>query len=214
MLGAAELTDELVRRAAEGSKDDLGRVMEAMQPQVRMMVVARLSPAPEQLEAVDEVAQQVMVALTSGICRLESRSAGGLKAFVSGIVTRKVSDLLKKRGEGKIRLNAASLDSTVTALSEAGPLGQFLSCSGTSPLSAAERAERAGMLILELGRLKPEHREVITLAFFDQLPIGTVAAWMDLSRPAASMLLIRAVQTLRRKMTGSSKVERLREGSV
>jgi RNA polymerase sigma factor (sigma-70 family) len=105
-----------------------------------------------------------------------------------------------------VALGGGSLDSTVGVFSNAGPLWQFLSVSGTSPHSAVERAELAAQLIAELGRLKPQHREVITLAFFDQLPVSEIAAQMGVSRPAASMLLIRAVQTLRRHMTGSSRV--------
>ena len=206
MLGAAELTDDVVRAAAEGSRDDLGHLLSTLQPQVRLMVVARLSPTAAHLHVVDDIAQQVMIALATGVCRLKHRTVAGLKPYLSGIVAHKVSDFLRGHGEGKLAMGAGSLDSTVGALSNAAPLWQFLSVSGTSPHSAAERAELAARLISELGRLKPRHREVITLAFFDQLPVSEIAAQMDLSRPAVSMLLIRAVQILRRNMTGSSKV--------
>ena len=79
MFGAAELTDDFVRLAAEDSREQLGGVLQAMQTQVRVMVVARLSPTPAQLEAADEIAQQVMVALAAGISRLENRTVAGLK---------------------------------------------------------------------------------------------------------------------------------------
>ena len=207
MFGATQLSDEVVRAAAAGSQDGLGRVLEIMQAQVRLMVVARLCPTPAQLEAVEEITQQAMVALMTGITRLQSRTVGGLKAFVSVIVAHKVSDLLKNRGPGNIRPAVASLDSAWTTLSEARPLWEVLSSSGTSPLSAVERAERGARLMSELGQLKSGYREVITLAFFDQLPVGEIARRMGTSRPAASMLLIRAVKTLRRNMTGSYTVK-------
>jgi RNA polymerase sigma factor (sigma-70 family) len=214
MLGAVELTDDQVRRAAEGSQDDLGHLLSTLEPQVRLMAVARLSPTPAQVQVVDDITQQVMIALTTGLCRLKHATVAGIKPFLSGIVAHKVADFLRGHGEGKIVMGGGSLDSTVGAFSNAGPLWQFLSVSGTSPHSAAERAELAARLIAELGRLKPQHREVITLAFFDQLPVSEIAIQMDISRPAVSMLLIRAVQTLRRNMTGSSKVEKIhgREG--
>ena len=210
MFGTAELTDETVRAASEGAQSDLGRVLEAMFHQVRLMVVARLSPAPACLGTVEEVTQQVMVALATGISRLENRTAVGLKAYASGIVIHKVSDALGGRIDGKAGPGVVSLDSTVTSLSQAGPLWQFLSVSGTTAPSAAERSEQAARLIHELGRLKPEHREVITLAFFDQVPMSEIAGRMSISRPAASMLLIRAVQVLRCAMTGVTQ----REGAV
>jgi RNA polymerase sigma factor (sigma-70 family) len=202
MFGVGELTDGAVRAASEGAQTELGRVLEAMYHQVRLMVVARLSPAPARLGTVEEVTQQVMVALAAGIWRLENRTVVGLKAYASGIVVHKVSDALGGRIGGKADPGLVSLDSTVTSLSQAGPLWQFLSVSGTTPPSAAERSEQAARLIHELGRLKREHREVITLAFFDQVPMSEISGRMSISRPAASMLLIRAVQALRRAMTG------------
>lgn len=54
--------------------------------------------------------------------------------------------------------------------------------------------------MLELGNLKPEHREAITLAFFDQMTTREIAERMGMSRPAASMLLLRAVTALRHRM--------------
>ena len=80
MFGATKLTDEVVRAAAEGSHEELGRLLEEIRPQVRLMVVARLSPTPAQFGEVDEIAQKVMLALTDGISRLENRTVAGLKA--------------------------------------------------------------------------------------------------------------------------------------
>jgi DNA-directed RNA polymerase specialized sigma24 family protein len=93
-----------------------------------------------------------------------------------------------------------SLDSTLAEYSSAGPLWQFLSLSGPSPASAAARAEQCSLVFTELGRLKPEHREVITYAFFDQLATAEIADRLNISRPAASMLLIRALESLRRRL--------------
>lgn len=207
MSGAAELTDEVVRAAADGSRADLARVLEALGPRVQFMVAARLSPTPAQLHAAAETAHLVMVALSGGLSRLENRTVSGLKAFVSTIVAHKVSDLLNRRGEGDaVGPVLKSLDSTVIHGSDAGPLWQFLSAGGASPASAADHAEQVTKIMAELGKLKPRHREVITLAFFDQLPVAAIADQMGISRPAASMLLIRAVQTLRQNMTGSNKI--------
>jgi RNA polymerase sigma factor (sigma-70 family) len=201
MFGAVDLTDEAVRAAAEGSRTALTRVLGALEPQLRVMVLVRLCPTPAQLHSVDDISQQVLTALAAGISRLKSRTAAGLKAYASGIVRHQVADLLRGPGRtggpaGRVR----SLDSTVGELSSAGPLWKFLSASGVSPRTAAERDEQVALLFTELGRLKPEHRDVIVLAFFDQLPTGEIARQMGVSRPAASMLLIRAVRTLRGKM--------------
>ena len=201
MFGAWKLTDDVVQRAARGSRGDVARLAEALRPQVHLMIVARLSPTPAQFEVVGDLTQDVLVGLTTGISRLETRTVGGLKSFVAVIVARAVSKLLQKPARREGGGGLQSLDSTVATWSRAGPLWQFLTASGTFPPDAAERAEQVGRLITELGRLKPEHREVITHVFFDQLPMREVAESMNVSRPAASMLLIRAVQALRRSMT-------------
>ena len=96
MFGAATLTDEVVRAAAGGSQLDLARVSEAMLPQTRLMVWARLAPTANQLPAVDDITQDVMLALTEGISRLDHRTVGGLKAFVSGIVAHKVAEAVAR----------------------------------------------------------------------------------------------------------------------
>jgi RNA polymerase sigma factor (sigma-70 family) len=201
MFGTAELTDEVVRVAADGSRPATDQVLEALGPQVWLMVAARLSPTPAQIHAVDDVAQQVMLVLAKRISRLEQRTVAGLRAFVAGVVRREVAALYRRRGrDAGAGRRVRSLDSTLGSGTGAAPLWQFLSGSATSPRSAADRAELTARLISELGRLKDDYRQIITLAFCDQLPMRDIAKEMSLSRPAASMLLIRAVRALRRKM--------------
>ena len=202
MFGAAGITDDVVRSAKAGSKDDLARLAEAVQPQVRLMIAARLSPRPCQFDAIDDLVQEVLTALTAAIGRIESLTVDGLRAYLSGVVSRQVALFIRTQDARPVGCGSPrSLDSTVASLSNAGPLWQFLSSSGTSPLSAAARAEQAVRLLRELGRLNDDYREVITLAFFDQLSPGEIGGRLGLSRGAASMLLIRAMRALRDNMS-------------
>ena len=206
MYGAEQIADEVVRRAAEGVREDIERVAEALLPQVRMMVGARLSPHPGRFDVVEEIAQAVMVAMTDGLPRLEKRTVDGLKALVSVIVSRRVVDFLRNRERAKLGGQpVASLDSTVAGWSEVGPLWKFLSISSDGPLTAAGEADQISVVLGELGRLKDEYREVITLALFDQLTTAQIAERLGISRRAASMLLLRAIRALRRRVTGSSQ---------
>ena len=88
MIGAAELTDRMIAAAAGGSAPDAARIAEAFAPQVRLMVTARLSPTPAQFHAVEDVSQQAMMALTTGIGRLRTQTTNGLRAFASTVVSR------------------------------------------------------------------------------------------------------------------------------
>ncbi len=204
MFGASELTDDQVAAAVSGRQEDTSRVLELVSPQVHLMVTARLSPTPAQFNDVEEISQLAMVALTKNLPTLRNRTVHGLKAFLSGIVSRKVADHLKGRGDGDLTgPRPGSLNSSASRLRRAGPLWQLLSASGHSPASEAERGELVERIMVELGRLKTEHRQAITLAFFDQMPTREIAERLGLSRPAASMLLLRAVNALRRNVTGS-----------
>jgi len=198
MFGAAQLTDQIVRDAVAGSRDALGRILDGVGPQVRLMVAARLSPKPSQLQDAEDLVQEALGALTRSISQLGVASVDGLRAYLSGIVSQQVTAYLRRRNfheeAGRVE---RSLDSAVALLSDVGPLWQFLSSSGTSPLSAADRADQARRLLVELGKLKAVYREVIALAFFDQLEPREIGARLGLTRQAASMLLLRAVRVLR-----------------
>ncbi|MBP7745943.1 MAG: sigma-70 family RNA polymerase sigma factor [Phycisphaerae bacterium] len=201
MMGIVDVPDTEVAAAAAGAKDARTRVLGLLAPRVRLMVLARLNPTILQGAAVDDVAEDVLLAVLAGLPRLEVRTLAGLRAFVSGVVTRKVADFIRGRGNGhRPERKVRSLDSTIADLSHAGPVWEFLSASGASPHSAVDQAERIARLMSELARLKDSYRQVITLAFFDQLPLSEIAEQMGLSRPAASMLLIRAVQALRQQV--------------
>jgi RNA polymerase sigma factor (sigma-70 family) len=187
-----------------GTAQAVETLLRAIGPQIRLMVAARL---PGRYHDLEELTQLVLVALHDALPRLERPTVAGLKAYLSGIVTRKVADHLRRRGGGDLVGPAwPSLDSTVMGLSGASPLWQLLSAAGTSPPSAAAQADQFARLMEELGKLKADYREVVTLAFFDQLPTRDIAERMRLTRPAASMLLLRALRTLRRNLTGSSEV--------
>ena len=211
MFGGATLSDDMVCAAAEGSERDFAHISEAILPQVRVMVLARLIPTTAQLPAVDDTTQEVMLALTEGISRLERRTVSGLKSFVSGIVKHKVCERLRRPKAETDGGCAQSLDSTVTTLSEAGPLWQFLSAGGTSPSGVAARAALVAKFFAELRTLKPAYREVITLALIDELPTRDIAREMGISRNAAAMALKRAGKALRRGMRIQHETDRSHE---
>ncbi len=206
MVEGTPFTDDDVVRAVAGDSDARERIAAVLSSQVRLMIVARLGPGSPN-DVLDDIAQTAMIGLTDALGSLKTRTVGGLRAFFSTIVSRRVADHLRQRRQGDARgARPASLDSTVAGLSGAGPLWQFLSQSGRSPLSSAALQEQMRSVLEALANLKEEHRAIITYAFFDQLSTGEIAELMEISRPAASMLLIRAIKTLRRAVTGNSQV--------
>lgn len=205
MFGAEAITDEAVRSAATGSPADCNRVIDALGPQVRAMIIARLAPNAAQFHAVDDLSQQALMAVTEGLQRLEDTTVAGLRSFTSVVVHHKVADFIRQIDPVRSP-PAASLDSSFFERSVAGPLRGFLPASSLSPRSAAAQAESVRQVIVALGGMKPDYRSVITFAFYDQLPMVEIAERMEMSRPAVSMLLMRAVRALRRDVTGSGEI--------
>lgn len=199
MPAADELDDDLVRLAIQGDPPALARLAACLLPQVRLMVAARLGHDAQRSADVDDIAQVSLSALLAAISRLQMPTVGGLRAYLSALVANKVADFLRSPARRPER-QPLSLDSTVANLSSGGALWQLLSASGTSPLSAAARAEHVTRVMAELARLRPEHRDVITLAFFDQLKTAEIAERLSISRPAATMLLTRAIAALRERV--------------
>lgn len=208
MFGAEAVTDAQVLGAAHGSEPDREAIAQALAPQVRAMVLVRLAPGINQDHSVEDLNQQALMDIIAGLPTLRNPVVAALKRFASTVVSRRVADFIKSGRVAQGRA-AASLDSSIAALSSVTFMKDLVAASDASPRSLAARAEQTRAIMEEMGRLKPDYRTAIALAFFDQLPIGDIAEHFGISRPAASMLLLRAVRTLRRNLTGSSKVEPL-----
>ena len=204
MHGPGGLSDDVVERAVRGVRADGDRVVETLQAQVRLMVAARLSPSPAQLDAIDDIAQQVMVAIVERLPELENRTVAGLRSLVSVVAGRRVADYL--RGRKRANLGGrpvASLETTVAHMSGTGPLWQFLSAGGPTPLSAVGNTDLVLSVLGEIGRLRSEYRDIITFAFFDQLATREIAERLGISRRAASMTLLRAINALRKRIVAA-----------
>ena len=196
MFRSEAITDEVVRSASQGSAVDRERLLKAFTPEVFAMIAVRFAPTPAQFHAVEELAQESLIALSKGLANLRSPTVDGLHSYASGIVTRKVAGFLKD-AHPKRSPRMVSLDSSRQHAVIAGPLREILTAGGLTPRSALVKVEEIGRVIEALAQLKSSYREVITLSFFDQLSVEETADRMNLSPSAASMLLMRAMKKLR-----------------
>ena len=204
MSASRELTDEVVRLAAEGAEAERARVCELMQPRVSLMVAARLRPTRAQLDAADDIAQDVMLALTQNISNLEDRTVRGLHRFVSGIVGNKVSDWIRRlKRDGGDAGPVRSLDSDVNSPSGNMTLRDLLSADATSPSSSVGRSERIAHVMGELEKMDARYRQIITL-FIDGLETREIGLEMGITRANAAVLLNRAFRALGEMMGDGS----------
>jgi RNA polymerase sigma-70 factor (ECF subfamily) len=107
--------------------------------------------------------------------------------WVAGISRHVVGDLA--RSHGAARLGGIDREEHLS------PSG--LESPEVSPSRAFRREERLDRLEEALERLSPDHREVIMLSHLEGLTTREVAERMGRSRPAAAMLLLRALKELK-----------------
>jgi len=208
------ISDADVASAVKGHGEARNRLLALLGPQVRAMVAIRLAPRPAQWHTAEDLAQQAMTDLIEAIGRLEQPVAACLRRVASTIVERRVADLLKNAGPQR-PVAEASLDATIPMDgSSLKPLVTLLASTGVTPQSAAARSESIGRLLAELGKMRPLYQHVISLAFFDQMPTAEIADYLGISRQAGSMLLVRALKTLRRNLTGDSHVKTVHVQSI
>jgi len=194
------LTDEQVREAVSGSVAAREGLLRVIARRVPAMVNVRLSPSMAQHHVVEDLAQEVMISIADGLSSMREPTVVALKSFTSVIAARRVADFVRVSKSGNNTSPAHSLESGMHAGATSLILRDLIPASSLTPRSAAVRAEGIRHTMAELSNLKDEYRDVITLAFFDQLPMAEVAERLSLSRGAASMLLMRALKALREGM--------------
>lgn len=197
--GNGEWSDSLVGEAFAGAPSARARLSERLMPRVRAMVIARLVPTPAQQHDVDDLTQDCLMAVLDGIPRLREPTAAVLRAFASTIVSRKTADYIRQRvAEGQRKGGGRSDGDT--------GLWATILADSLSPGSSAARRDDIRQIVLALSGLKETYRRIVTLAFIDQISMSEIADQLEISRPAASMLLMRAIRTLRRNLTGHSDI--------
>lgn len=139
------------------------------------------------------------MAVLDGIPRLREPKAAVLRAFASTIVSRKTADYIRRWVVEDQRKPGGD------GAGDTGLWAKILADS-LSPGSSAARRDEIRRMVLALSGLKDAYRRIVTLAFIDQISMSEIAEQLEISRPAASMLLMRAIRTLRRNMTGHSDI--------
>jgi RNA polymerase sigma-70 factor, ECF subfamily len=196
-MSGEHVDDDLVRAAADGDRAAAARLFEAIKPHVRRMIARRISTSAKARDVLDELEHVVTAALALSLDRLTTKTVAGLNAYLSGIVTHKVGDWIEAR---RGRHAVASLDSQVTNGSEVADRGDFLLASQTTPSAAAARNERLADVMRVIDSMGRSEREILLLAYVDQLDTAALAAHLKTTREAAAMRLLRATRELRGKL--------------
>ena len=174
---AAEI---LVRKAQAGDREAFERLVEGYRGRIASLLHARLGEVLRSRLDVDDLLQEVLLRAFSSLIRFQWSGDDSFFRWLTGIVRNVVHEAARREKRELIlplegRLEAPNL-------------------TGSHALAREDRFER---LKAAIGRLKPEHRDVILLARIQRLPIREVAERLGRTPDAAVQLLRRALKSLK-----------------
>jgi RNA polymerase sigma-70 factor (ECF subfamily) len=158
----------LVKRAQAGNRAAFEQLCDRVLPALYNRLRAQLPP-----EAVEDVAQEVCIAVMKGIGRFRARSS--FRTWVAAIARHKAADYYRQRSRE--------------------PQTTPLDLETANPGAGDEWRERA-MVRLALRRVPEHYQEVLLLRFAEGLPFDDVAGTLGISLEAAKSRYRRAVAAM------------------
>lgn len=182
-------TEDLLRRAREGSREALGLLFGGCGERLLALIRLRLGPALRQRVESRDVLQATFLKALLHVEGFRGEKRESLMAWLARIAQNEIRDQAAFHGQ-KRREVAQTL--AVGGAQELDRLAATLR-SETSRIALDERSAR---LVEALEELTAEHREVILLRELEELPFAEVAERMRRSPDACRMLLARAMAAL------------------
>lgn len=180
LTGPATRSDDVVSAAVQGEP----AALQALLTEVRRIAFrycrARLGALPAGVQAADDAAQEVCVAVLRSLPRYEDRGAP-FEAFVYGIASNKVADAMRS----SLRAPEPTDELPDEVDLDAGPLDTVL---------VAERSADTWALLDRLGETQ---REILTLRIAVGMSAEEVAASLDMTPGAVRVAQHRALTRLR-----------------
>ncbi len=204
-MAIEEELHELLRLSRLGDTEAREQLLDVTRPRLQIMIRARLGTDHRCWHLVEDLTQDVQLALADYLPTLTSDAPTAFRALLSRLVRNKVVDHIRREGRQPYQAEgvAAATLATATALEAL----QRVPASATSPSGHAARAEQIDLVLAAMANVSERHRQVLTLAFFDELETAEIGNVMQITRAAAAMLLMRAIRALegcRRRQCGES----------
>ncbi len=194
--------EELVGRAQEGDSAALNDLFERYYGLLIEVARRRLGPRLRAKEEVDDLAQTTFREATRDFPRYSYRGEGSLLRWLIQILNNKIRDRAEfyaagKRDISRERAIEAGKDSEGEQRSFEPPSDDL------SVTRQVSREEEFAILRTGLDRLSPEHRQAITLVFFQGLSLREAGEQMNgRTEDAVRMLLRRAEARLKDIVSG------------
>lgn len=175
--------DALVVRVLGGDAAALHELVRDLVPRVRRICRARIGHLPDAAAAIDDVAQDVLVAVVGALPRYRIGGPVPFVGFVHGVARHKAADTYRAAARNR---------------STPEPVPQDRPDPAAGPEEVVLRAETAAEVGLLLDRLSPRLREVLILRIVEGMSARDVGAVLGMTEGAVRVAQHRALVALRR----------------
>jgi len=182
-------TEDLLRRAREGSREALGLLLGGCGERLLTLIRLRLGPSLRERVESRDVLQATLLKALLHIDGFRGTRRESLMAWLARIAQNEIRDAADFHGRQRRQVGQTVAMGGTQEL-------DGLAADVRSETSRIALNERSLRLLAALEALSPEHREVIVLRQLEERPFAEVAGQMGRSEDACRMLLARAMATL------------------
>jgi RNA polymerase sigma-70 factor (ECF subfamily) len=202
MAEPAEDAGRLMAAARGGSREALGRALEACRRYLLGVAEGELDPDLRSKGGASDLVQETFLEAQRDFARFEGSSAEELRAWLRQVLLHNVGAFTRRyRATGK---RSVAREVTLGGNGSWGGIEQGLAGSTISPSGVAIEHERALALRRALDRLPEEYRRVVVLRFEEGRSFEEIGRLTDRSPDAARKVWSRAMERLREEWEGQS----------
>jgi RNA polymerase sigma-70 factor, ECF subfamily len=190
----------LMAAARAGSRDALGRALEACRRYLLVVAEGELGPDLKSKGGASDLVQETFLEAQRDFARFDGSSAEELRAWLRQVLVHNVGAFTRRyRATGKREIAREVAFGTDGS---SGGIEQGLAGSTLSPSHAAIEREQALALRRAVERLPDEYRRVVILRFEEELSFEEIGQITDRTADAARKVWSRAMERLRQEWEG------------
>lgn len=181
----------LYRRANAGEREALEQLLERMRPRLEAWVALRMGPALQARLDAEDIVQEILLKASGAIGSFKPEGKHAFVKWLFKVARNQISDWQR-------HYMAAKRD-----LQREQELRSGVPAQRTGPYSHAARNDLMERLLDALALLPENYRDILRLRRIEYLDNGEAAERLGIPRGNASVLYVRAMQALRRKLDGT-----------
>lgn len=203
---------EDLERARAGDSDSFRRLVGDFAPLLKGVIRRNMGGALGARTEVEDLLQETLIRAFRSLAQFRGDDERSLQSWLSAIAVRSVLD--SGRQKARNRVLEVPLEGGAGNSGDRSRLDgeATIEDGGASPSRVLRRGQRLDRLREALAGLSEDQRRVVELARLEGLPIKEVARRMDRTPNAVSMLLLRALQQLRRNFGNTESLHLPPEG--